>query len=62
MTTPGEETRRRLTEFAARWGGYRGSEKAEAQTFLNGLLECYGVDRRLVGARFEEFETGASSR
>ncbi len=54
MADPGEETRRRLTEFAARWGGYRGSEKAEAQTFLNGLLECFGADRQAVGARFEE--------
>ncbi len=49
-----DEIRRRLAEFAAHWGGYRGSERAEAQTFLNGLLACYGVDRQGVGARFEE--------
>jgi hypothetical protein len=28
-----EEIRRRLGEFAATWGGYQGSERAEAQTF-----------------------------
>jgi hypothetical protein len=56
---PGEEEiRQRLTEFAARWGGYHGSERSEAQTFLNGLLECYGVDRRQAGARFEELIPG----
>jgi hypothetical protein len=33
-----EEIRRRLGEFAARWGGYQGSERAEAQTFLGELL------------------------
>jgi hypothetical protein len=54
----GEEVRRRLREFAAQWGGYRGSERAEAQTFLNGLLECYGTSRREAGVRFEEAQDG----
>ena len=54
MALQGEEIRRRLREFAAAWGGYAGSEKSEAQTFLNDLLACYGVDRRSEGARFEE--------
>ncbi|MGH9920565.1 MAG: DNA methyltransferase, partial [Nitrososphaerales archaeon] len=45
-------------EFAARWGGYQGSERAEAQTFLNELLACYGVDRQAAGARFEEHRAG----
>jgi hypothetical protein len=53
-----DEIRRRLAEFAARWGGYHGSEKSEAQTFLNQLLECYGVDRLAAGARFEERTEG----
>lgn len=53
-TNTGEEIRRRLSEFAAAWGGYAGTERTEAQTFLNGLLECYGTDRRAEGARFEE--------
>ncbi len=53
-----EEIRRRLAEFAARWGGYQGSERAEAQTFLNELLTCYGVDRQGIGARFEEHGPG----
>jgi len=54
----GEEIRRRLREFAAQWGGYRGSERAEAQTFLNGLLECYGTSRREAGVRYEEAQDG----
>jgi hypothetical protein len=53
-----DEIRRRLAEFAARWGGYHGSERAEAQTFLNELLACYGVDRQTAGARFEERAEG----
>ncbi len=54
MPRSGEEIRRALAEFAARWGGYQGSERAEAQTFLNELLACYGTDRQAAGARFEE--------
>lgn len=53
MALSDEETRRRLTEFAADWGGYQGTEKAEAQTFCNELLRCYGTDRKRV-ASFEE--------
>lgn len=54
----GEEIRRNLAEFAARWGGYSGSERAEAQTFLTQLLACYGTDRQEVGARFEHPTAG----
>ena len=54
MALSGDEIRRRLREFAAAWGGYAGTERSEAQTFLNGLLDCYGSDRRASGARFEE--------
>ena len=54
MALSGEEIRRRLREFAAAWGGYAGTERSEAQTFLNDLVECYGTDRRAEGARFEE--------
>ena len=54
MTLSGEEIRLRLREFAAAWGGYAGTERSEAQTFLNDLLACYGTDRRAEGARFEE--------
>jgi hypothetical protein len=53
-----DEIRRRLAEFAARWGGYQGTERAEAQTFLNQLLDCYGVDRQAAGARLEEHGPG----
>ncbi len=58
MALTGDEIRRRLREFAAAWGGYAGTERSEAQTFLNGLLECYGTDRRSEGARFEERSGG----
>ncbi|MBA3434607.1 MAG: class I SAM-dependent DNA methyltransferase [Actinobacteria bacterium] len=54
MALSGDEIRRRLREFAAAWGGYAGTERAEAQTFLNDLLACYGANRRAEGARFEE--------
>lgn len=54
MVPPTEEIRHRLGEFAAKWGGYEGSEQAEAQTFLTQLLKCYGTDRETVGAKFEE--------
>jgi hypothetical protein len=54
----GDEIRRRLGEFASRWAGYRGSERAGAQSFLDELLRCYGVDRMAVGARFEERARG----
>jgi hypothetical protein len=49
----GEEIQRALTAFVARWSGYTGTEKSEAQTFLNELFACYGTDRREVGAEFE---------
>ncbi|MGH3050044.1 MAG: type IIL restriction-modification enzyme MmeI, partial [Gaiellaceae bacterium] len=58
MAPSEDEIRRRLAEFAARWGGYQGSERAEAQTFLNQLLSCYGVDRQAAGARFEDARAG----
>lgn len=33
----GEEVQRRLVDFARKWSLYAGSERAEAQTFLNEL-------------------------
>jgi hypothetical protein len=54
----GEEIRRRLTHFAARWSAYAGSERSEAQTFLNQLFECYGQDRAAAGATFETHQGG----
>lgn len=55
----GEEIRQALIAFAERWRGYRGSERAEAQTFLNELFVCYGRDRRDSGARFEDAHSSA---
>ncbi len=53
MALSDEEIRRNLTRFAADWGGYQGTERAEAQTFCNELLTCYGTVRKEV-ATFEE--------
>lgn len=55
----GEEIQAALRGFVASWRDYSGTERAEAQTFLNELLACYGVDRREVGAQFEHHPTGA---
>lgn len=53
----GAEIKLALDAFVARWSGYTGTERAEAQTFLNELFACYGTDRKDVGARFEEFRS-----
>ncbi len=57
MALTGEEIRARLTAFAARWSVYDGTERAEAQTFLKELFDCYGTDRSDV-ASFEEHGPG----
>ena len=54
----GEEIKRRLVDFARKWSLYDGSERAEAQTFLNELFACYGTDRQDAGARFEAAQKG----
>jgi hypothetical protein len=53
----GEEIRSALTAFAARWSVYEGSERSEAQTYLNELFACYGTDRSEV-AHFEKHQAG----
>ncbi len=55
----GGEIRSELTKFAAKWKPYSGTEKAEAQTYLNELFACYGSDRGGVGAKFEDFWAAA---
>ena len=45
-------------EFAAKWSVYAGGERAEAQTFLNELFNCYGTDRQQAGAIFEDAQHG----
>lgn len=57
MALTGEDIRAGLSRFAAHWTLYNGSERAEAQTFLNELLDCYGTDRREV-ASFEAPQEG----
>ena len=59
MARSGEEIRAALIKFAAKWGKYSGSERGEAQTFLNELFECYGSNRQTAGAVFEDFKTSA---
>ncbi|HWH43693.1 MAG TPA: DNA methyltransferase [Thermoleophilaceae bacterium] len=50
MALTGEEIRARLAAFAARWSVYEGTERGEAQTFLNELFACYGRERFDVAA------------
>ena len=53
-----EEIKRNLVELARRWSLYDGTERAEAQTFLNELFAAYGQDRYEVGAHFEQEQAG----
>lgn len=53
----GEEILSALRKFVVRWRGYNGTERSEAQTFLNELIACYGADRKESGARFEDSHT-----
>lgn len=53
----GEEIQAALRKFVARWQDYAGSERSEAQTYLNDLIACYGADRKAAGARFEDSHT-----
>ncbi len=57
MALSGEEIRARLSAFAAHWSVYEGTERSEAQTFLNELFECYGTHRADV-ATFEHPQAG----
>jgi hypothetical protein len=57
MPLTGEEIRQRLVALAEKWSVYEGSERSEAQTFLNELFDCYGTPRGEV-ARFEEPQAG----
>lgn len=57
MSITGEEIRHRLTGFVEKWSSYQGSERAEAQTFLNELFGCFGTNRQEV-ARFEDPQHG----
>lgn len=57
MSVTGEEIRHSLAEFTSRWVSYRGSERSEAQTYLNELFECFGTRRGDV-ARFEDAQHG----
>ncbi len=56
----GEEIQAALRAFVVRWKDYSGTERSEAQTFLNELFACYGTSRLDVGARFEDIQASAS--
>ncbi|MBX3116357.1 MAG: class I SAM-dependent DNA methyltransferase [Microbacteriaceae bacterium] len=55
----GLEIQAALTKFVQKWNDYSGTERSEAQTFLNELFACYGSDRKEVGAEFEHFAASA---
>ncbi len=59
MAKSGPEIQDALRRLVAKWQPYAGSEKAEAQTFLNELFAAYGTDRFEVGAKFEDFRASA---
>lgn len=59
MALSGQEIQQNLRAFVTKWQPYVGTEKAEAQTYLNELFACYGTDRMAVGARFEDFSSMA---
>lgn len=54
----GEQIQAALRALVRQWSDFSGSERAEAQTFLNQLVECYGADRQAVGMRFEHHIAG----
>ncbi|MFF4879117.1 type IIL restriction-modification enzyme MmeI [Micromonospora sp. NPDC000668] len=49
-----EQIRAALVGFVARWQAYAGTERSEAETYLDELFECYGVSRKDRGAVFED--------
>jgi hypothetical protein len=59
MALSGPEIQDKLKAFVTKWLPYEGSERSEAQTFLNELFACYGLDRLEAGAKFEDFKSSA---
>ncbi|MGI8881466.1 MAG: DNA methyltransferase [Jatrophihabitans sp.] len=59
MSTPvprsGEEIQAALRGFVTKWREYQGGEREEAQTYLNELIACYGIERRVSGMTFEHY-------
>jgi hypothetical protein len=55
----GLEIQAALQKFVTKWHAYTGTEKAEAQSFLNDLFAAYGTDRHAAGALFEDFKSSA---
>ncbi len=59
LVLSGAEIQANLRKFVAEWALYAGTERSEAQTFLNDLFECYGNNRKAAGALFEDSHTSA---
>jgi hypothetical protein len=53
----GAEIQQNLRAFVRRWSTFAGTERSEAQTFVNELFAAYGQDRRDAGALLEERQT-----
>jgi hypothetical protein len=51
-----------LSSFSLRWGDYQGTEMEESQTFCNEFFDCFGLNRREVGAVFEKKVYSDSTR
>ena len=61
MPLTGEEIRSRLGDLAAKWSVYEGSERSEAQTFLNQLFACDGTERESVPPSRSPKRAGSST-
>lgn len=57
-----DEIRMKLRAFGIAWNHYDGVERSEAQTYCNEFFECFGMDRREVGAKFEQVIPDESTR
>ena len=53
----GAEIQQNLRALVKRWRTYDGTERSEAQTFVNELFAAYGQDRRDAGALLEEHQS-----
>jgi hypothetical protein len=57
-----DKIKSKLRDFGAVWSRYNGIERSEAQTFCNEFFECFDMNRREVGANFEQVIPDDSTR
>lgn len=50
----GEQIQANLRGFVTKWEPYTGTERSEAETYLNELFACFGSDCSTCGAAFED--------